>query len=84
MFSSNHHQLLQLHGTNHRPMTTSTKASKIAQDDVKPHKLQLLKSIYMIVRAILSFKYSGNGQITDKGKLILKELGVKHEDLEDK
>jgi len=47
-------------------------------------KLQQLKSIYMIVRAILSFKYSGNGQITDKGKLILKELGVKHEDLEDK
>ena len=74
MFSSNHHQLLQLHGTNHRPMTTSTKASKIAQDDVKPHK----------IAAIKKHIYDRNGQITDKGKLILKELGVKHEDLEDK
>jgi hypothetical protein len=26
----------------------------------------------------------GNGQITDKGRLLLKELGVKQQDLEEK
>jgi hypothetical protein len=31
-----------------------------------------------------SLNFLGNGQITDKGRIILKEIGVKPEDLEEK
>jgi hypothetical protein len=39
----------------------------------------------MIVRSTgVLMVFVGNGQITDKGRLLLKELGVKQQDLEEK
>ena len=42
-----------------------------------------LRNTSMIVRGLVKIVV-GNGQITDKGRLLLKELGVKQQDFEEK
>jgi len=71
-------QLLHLQKNAGKPSTVISSYKRVIPEEIKPHKIAAIKKHiydrkeYTIVKII-----KGNGQITDKGRLLLKELGVK-------